>query len=175
MSKGTQDQPEDGHPAWRVKVDDTVYGPYSLEQMRKYVTEGRVAAHTLISAKKTALFKPAIEYELFAKDVQSIEASKHDSETNAANYIIFADIADQTTQPVIAVLNSIGRFAEATTNVYILRSALRIARVRAALEKICGPEDRVVVVDASRNRLAWLGLGHETDIHIRSVWNAEVD
>lgn len=38
---------------WVLKYSDRIYGPYSFEAMTSYITEGRVAAHSLIAPEGT--------------------------------------------------------------------------------------------------------------------------
>ena len=46
---------------WTISVGGRVYGPYSLEQMRGFHGEGRLAAHSLIARSGEDQFHPAQE------------------------------------------------------------------------------------------------------------------
>jgi len=50
---------------WYVKVDNQAYGPYSDDQMRGFVNEGRVTTNSLISNAPDAGFFGAAEYDAF--------------------------------------------------------------------------------------------------------------
>lgn len=173
------DTPLDLHsadpPVWRVKVDETIYGPYTLGQMMSFVSEGRVANHTLVSRGDEYNFIEAPEFPPLktALKVKSKGEIATSQEGEAGNFLIVAQM-EGATRPVTSALNSVGRFAEAAPGIYILRSTVRIARIRALMDAVCGEKDRIVIVDATHGRLAWLGLGPETDTHIRSVWNADI-
>ncbi len=45
--------------SWFVKVEGRVYGPYTGAQMRAFIGEGRVAAHSSVSDKREDGFKSA--------------------------------------------------------------------------------------------------------------------
>jgi len=54
--------------------------------------------------------------------------------------------------------------------VYLINTTIRTAKLRERLGSVADDADRILIVNADTGRLAWLGLGAETDVHIRSVW-----
>lgn len=166
------DAPNIDPAAWKVRVGEKVYGPFTLRQMKVFVAEGRVAAHTLVSQHEASSFRQAVEYGVFAEAISRAEAQKETA--LPSNYLIVTQIAETTSAPATSILNALGRFIEVAPGVFILRSKVRIGKVRALMDTICESRDRLIIVDASHNRLAWLGLGPETDIHIRAVWGVDL-
>ena len=51
---------------WCVKVDDRIYGPYSSVQLRKFASEGRLAAWSLVAPAGSRTWKEAREEAAFA-------------------------------------------------------------------------------------------------------------
>ena len=51
--------------SWFVKVEGRVYGPYTPQQMRAFVAEGRIAAHSQISPDRDGIWAQASDIEEF--------------------------------------------------------------------------------------------------------------
>jgi len=154
-------------PVWRVMVAGVAYGPYTLGQMRAFITEGRVGAATMIAEADGAAFEPASEKVQLATSFR--DAVRTDIDEHASNYVVIArmnsgDIA------INNALNELGKFGEAMPGVFLLRSSAKLARIRDRLMSLSGATDRIMIIDASNDRLAWLNLGPEADIHMRAVW-----
>ncbi len=54
-----------------IGADGQTYGPVSTEQLRQWITEGRVAGHTLIQAEGSPDWKPLNQFAEFAGDIKS--------------------------------------------------------------------------------------------------------
>jgi GYF domain 2 len=52
---------------WNISVGGRSYGPYTLEQMRSFVTEGRLAPHSLVAPAGSADFSVASEQSALAR------------------------------------------------------------------------------------------------------------
>lgn len=159
---------------WRVRAGETIYGPYTLGQMKVFTTEGRIASHTMVCKGELSAFQRAAETPQIAEILSSHPASDEPDEKTLTNYVVIAQAEGPNPSAVTATLNTLGRFVEAAPGVFILRSEERIAKIRDRLGSFSGASDRFVIVDADRSRLAWLGLDPDTDAHIRSVWNQDI-
>lgn len=51
--------------SWFVKVEGRVYGPYTPQQMRAFVAEGRIAAHSQVSPERDGIWAQASDIEEF--------------------------------------------------------------------------------------------------------------
>ena len=47
--------------SWTISVGSRVYGPYSIEQLRAFHSEGRLASHSLVARAGEEQFHPAAE------------------------------------------------------------------------------------------------------------------
>jgi len=94
------------------------------------------------------------------------------------NYIIIAklsDLSDLGETNLTRCLNTLGRFGEAMPGVYVLQSTTKLSTIQKTLQTATTESDKVLVVDATANRLGWFNLGSEADIHLRSVWDKKLD
>ncbi len=158
-------------PIWQIMVKQVVYGPYTLGQMRSFVLENRLTLKSSTAEGDGAAFLPAGEQPRLSAIFQEHLASQPVEQTGpAANHLIVAGTRGDNRSQVIAVLNRLGRFAEIMPGTYLLNTTTRTADLRQQLEVACADDAKVVIVNADTGRLAWLGLGSETDTHIRTIW-----
>ena len=161
-------------PVWRIMASDVVYGPYTLGQMRGFHGEGRLAAASKVAEGDGGAFLAAREHPaLAALFAGRVDAAAVGAVVGEANYLITTRATGDSRAAIIGVLNEVGRFAELMSGTFVLHAAVTIADLRKRLDGVSAPGDKLVIVNASDGRLAWLGLGPETDIHVRSVWKAK--
>lgn len=159
---------------WFVKVDGRVYGPYTQAQMRAFIQEGRVAAHSLVSIDRDSGWKPALEIEILRGWLDQARGAANDrssAEGRAANFIIVADIRSETGSAFESALSHFGDETKILDGVWLLRTASSAATLRNELSHLLDRDDSLFVVDASRNKTAWFNLGEEIDRRIREVWS----
>jgi hypothetical protein len=160
-------------PVWRIMASDVVYGPYTLGQMRGFHGEGRLAAESKVAEGDGGAFLAAREHPalagLFGAEPQrAVEAGPAE-----ANYLITTRVKSESRAEIIRVLNDTGRFAELMSGTFVLHAAIGLSDLRKQMETVTAPDDKLVIVNASDGRLAWQGLGPETNTHVRSVWKAK--
>ncbi len=156
-------------PIWRVLVNSEEYGPYTLGQMRAYLEEGRIGPQTKAAAGDGQPFIAMAAHPEFKAAATSARPAPAEE---LSNIVVIAHVDKQTRPQLIAALNAIGAFATAGEAVFVLRTRFALADVRRVLEIAIGEGGDAVIVDASHNRIGWLGLGDEVGAHVRSVWNA---
>lgn len=167
--EATLDAPIAAASDWWVKVRDAAYGPYTRDQLVHFIEEGRVRPNTQVSRLKDGPWKEARAHaELF---VQPKAANEHGAE-EAANLFVFAEIHSGAWSPFLAALETLGRVCEIAPGLWIVRTRRSAGVMRNTLSQTLERGDRFVVIDATRDRLAWFNLGPETDARIKEVWNA---
>ncbi|MEE9381088.1 MAG: hypothetical protein V3V03_06770 [Hyphomonadaceae bacterium] len=159
-------------PVWQVLVSDTAYGPYTLGQMQTFVREGRVSADTKIAEGDGSAFIPAGDTPVFA--AAFAEAVRTDQTDDLANFIVITRLAGSGERAVTQALNELGAFGEAMPGVYLLRSRARLGRIRSRLQSLTDIADKVMIINATHDRLAWYNLGPEADVHIHAVWDKDM-
>lgn len=160
---------------WFVKVEGRVYGPYTGAQMRAFIAEGRVAAHSIVSDEREGAFAAASATPQLKAWLEEARRAPHEkrplpADAKTANFIICAELADDTRNAFAAALSEFGEVQPISTGVWILRGAASAAHLRNELSHLLDRNDKLLVVDASRDRSAWFNLGRDADQRIRDLW-----
>jgi len=174
ISEDTSNAPQ--RVQWRVRVDGNVYGPYPRSRLLEFLEEGRIAGHTQLACGADEDFYRADEHPNLRwrfDGEPSHNAAEDDRAHPVCNYFISARIL-ASTQDFEHVLNRAGQFSRAGANNWVLRSRTPLPQLRNQLSVALKKDEQFVIVNATKGRLAWFNLGAETDIAIRSVWNADL-
>lgn len=156
---------------WWVQVRGRAYGPYSQEQLASFVAEGRIRPGTPVSnvsadsgwreARTVAGLMAPLRSEFVANDVAA----------EPANVFIHAEIVSGSWMAFMAALESMGHVCDLAPGLWLVRTKFSAGVVRNTLSQTLERGDRFVVIDATRDRLAWFNLGPGVDVHISKVWN----
>jgi len=162
--------------SWFVKVEGRVYGPYTPQQMRAFVGEGRIAAHSHVSAERDGAFTQASDIEdfksWFVESEPKPAAEKRVTPgARPANFVVVAEIESENGTEFRSALDSYGDVEQVTGGVFLLRGPTTSAVLRNELSHILGRDDKLLVIDASHDRAAWFNLGREADQNIRELWS----
>lgn len=160
---------------WFVKVEGRVYGPYTGAQMRAFVAEGRVAAHSMVSGEREGEFSQAGEIAQLKAWLDEARRAPNEkrplpADAKTANFIIAAEIAPESRAGFEAAIAEFGDVQPISSGVWILRGAASAAYLRNELSHLLERKDKLLVVDASRDRSAWFNLGRDADQRIRELW-----
>lgn len=160
---------------WFVKVEGRVYGPYTGAQMRAFVAEGRVACHSLVSSERDGAFSQAGETVQLKAWLDEARRAPHEkrplpADAKTANFIIAAEIGAESRAGFEAAIAEFGDVQPISSGVWILRGAASAAHLRNELSHLLERKDKLLVVDASRDRSAWFNLGRDADQRIRELW-----
>lgn len=160
--------PPNNTDQWWVQVRGRKFGPYTIEQMARFLSEGRVRPTTLVSADGATDW-------IEARRVMALRGLRTPAPANdaveAANVFIHAEIISGSWNAFMAALESMGTVCDLAPGLWLVRTKFSAGVVRNTLSQTLERGDRFVVVDASRDRLAWFNLGPETDVRIAKVWN----
>ncbi len=174
--------------AWWVQIRGQAYGPYTEKQMQGFVAEGRVKAQTLISLSADGdwreartipgMMAHASANRSFAAAPAAVPAneapaSAAKSAPEAANIFVFAEIHSGAWTRFMAALEGMGLVVDMAPGLWLVRTRHTSSVVRNTLSQTLEQGDRFIVIDASRDRLAWFNLGPEVDVHIKGVWNQD--
>lgn len=179
MTAGSQSAPK---PAWWVQVRGRAYGPYTDAQMQSFVGEGRVKPQTLVSLSADGDWKEARTVPgLIAQADRTFAAAplpagkplegKEKRPADGANIFVFAEIHSGAWTRFMAALEAMGLVVDMAPGLWLVRTRHTSSTVRNTLSQTLEHGDRFIVIDASRDRLAWFNLGPEVDVHIKGVWN----
>ena len=170
--------------AWTINVSGRVYGPYTLERMRAFAEEGRLAAYSLV-AHDGSDWHEACDDAAFAKffggavnafvaEPAIVESSSDPSAEAPGNGMAHLTIAVDVKSPAKAKLEqailALGPTYKVLSNVWIVSSDQPVNTVRNRLVRELGKRDSLFVVDSTHGKAAWFNFGAAADTRIRRVW-----
>jgi hypothetical protein len=161
--------------SWFVKVEGRVYGPYTGAQMRAFVGEGRIAPHSYVSGTRDGEFLPASsmpQIQSWLDDNRSAPGTHRTPHADArtSNFMVVTDLHADSRGGFETVLHEFGDVEVITESVWIVRAATTASYLRNELSHLLDRDDKLFVVDASRDRAAWFNLGKDADEQIRDLW-----
>ena len=155
---------------WWVQVRGKAFGPYPIEQMARFLAEGRVRPTTLVSDKPDGDWTEARKV-LARRCLRTPPRPSNDSQAEAANVFVHAEIVSGSWNAFMAALESMGAVADLAPGLWLVRTRFSAGVIRNTLSQTLERGDRFVVIDATRDRFAWFNLGPEIDVRIGKVWN----
>lgn len=176
----TLDLSEIDPPVWRVLIENTAYGPYTFGQVQSYINEGRIGLHSKIAKGDNAAFVDAetlkeLQPALRKKVLEQPKRRQGDQSGTPHNYTIISQLKGESETKLVQCLNAFGSFGEAMPGVYVLRSKAKLSTLQKGLKAATQSLDRVLIVNATMNKLGWFNLGPAADAHLRSIWDKDLD
>lgn len=173
---------------WTIKANDRSYGPYSLEQLRAYAGEGRLAPHSQVARgtdtqyraasedpELAAVFLPA-QRPIFFTAEGDIGQARQESETSPhSRFIIMAEMKSRSIAGLEEEIYKCGQATALMPQAWLLSSDMTINALRNNLVQKLGRLDMLFIVDATRNKAAWFNYGPEADSRIRRVWQRALE
>jgi hypothetical protein len=159
----------DATAKWWVQIRGKGFGPYSIEQMARFMAEGRVRPSTLVADNPNGGWIEARRV-LALRGLRTPSVS-NDSQTEAANVFVNAEIVSGSWNAFMAALESMGAVCDLAPGLWLVRTRFSAGVIRNTLSQTLERGDRFVVIDATRDRFAWFNLGPEIDVRIGKVWN----
>jgi hypothetical protein len=154
---------------WWVQVRGRAFGPYSIEQMARFLNEGRVRPTSLVSHQPDGGWTEA--RRMMTLRGLRAPAAGNDAAAEAANVFVQAEIVSGSWMAFTAALESMGTLCDLGPGLWLLRTRYSAGVIRNTLSQTLERGDRFVVIDATRDRFAWFNLGPEVDVRISKVWN----
>jgi hypothetical protein len=155
---------------WWVQVRGKAFGPYPLEQMARFLAEGRVRPTTMVSDKPDGEWIEARKV-MALRGLRAPARASNDSAAEAANVFVHAEIVSGSWNAFMAALETMGAVCDLAPGLWLVRTRFSAGVMRNTLSQTLERGDRFVVIDATRDRFAWFNLGPEIDVRIGKVWN----
>jgi hypothetical protein len=174
--------------SWTISVGGRVYGPYSLEQMRGFHAEGRLADHSLVARAGEDQFHAANEDPALAVFFQPQQqqpaqpetpsgphrfGAESDSSGERTHYVIIADMKSRSITGLEEEIFNLGPAHRFMPQAWVLSSEVGINTIRHALVQKLGKIDTLFIVDAAHDKAAWFNFGPENDARVRRMWQRE--
>lgn len=164
---------------WRILSRGEAHGPYTLAQVRSYISNGRIGPGTRVSANQDAPFLPALHQPKLTPVFEELNEQRNAERAKASNFVIVIrselGSINETRAHASKALNPLGKFAETMPGVYILRAAMRVNDLRTALTKDSDSPFQMMIAEAPDGRLGWHGLDSTMDSRLRNIWNAPLE
>ena len=178
--------------SWSISVGGRSYGPYSLEQMKAFRAEGRLAPHSLVArdgaehflqaaedAELAALFsapaqKPATEPatgEISGGPAKLGRGAGASGERN--RFIIIAEMKSGSIAALDETILGLGSSFSFLPQSWILASAISLSTLRGELIQKLGKLDTLFIVDTTHDKAAWFNFGPEADAKMRLLWQRD--
>jgi hypothetical protein len=174
---------------WTISVAGRSYGPYSLEQMKQFQGEGRLAPHSLVARDGEERMSYASEdndlASLFPAPGQPQAAPQADPSPvrfgrdsqpagGRSRYIIAAEMKSGSISALEEEISQFGSSFQFMPRAWILVSDVSINTIRSELIQKLGKLDTLIVVDTTRDKAAWFNFGPEADTKMRRLWQREI-
>jgi GYF domain 2 len=174
---------------WSMNVGGRTYGPFTLERMRSFASEGRLAPHSLVTREGAEDWHPAANEpdlaDLFAPGTSenAVPAPVHSSapdaagskpeapEVTRAQFAVIIDPKARGPAGFDQAICALGPAYQLLPNMWIVSTEHTANAVRNRLVQELGKADSLFVVDATRGKAAWFNFGPEADARIRRVWH----
>ena len=189
---------------WTINVAGPTYGPYSQAQMQAFVTEGRLAPHSLVAPAGDTQFKAAGEYpvllRLFApaagptpsatgkfvtaggveteEDLVSPTFGRSNDEPRSGErgrFVVVADMKSRSISGLEEEIFNLGPAVPIMPQAWLLASDMPINQIRQVLVQKLGKLDMLFICDATHDKAAWFNFGPESDSRIRRIWQKTVE
>jgi len=165
---------------WHVKIGDQEYGPYPRSRLIDFLKEGRVTAATFLRCGSDADYHRADHHPQLRWNFNAPRKRKFgdpklepgETEVPVCNYFIAARLTGGN-ERFEKVLRDCGKMSRAAGDMWVLRSKQTVQQLRNQLTLIMKPHESFVLVNASKDRLAWFNIGVENDIAVRGVWDSD--
>ncbi len=153
-----------------VKVDNTVYGPFTRELMEQYVEENRVGPQTLVADQWDGPYFPASKIPEFGIWTQAIKAKRFAGRPLPTVYLIMGDIQPTALPEFLVILKQMGRCQQIAQSAWVLSTTTDIRFVRECLSRNLKEADRLFIHDSFSNSAGWFNLGDGVDETLKSMW-----
>jgi len=165
---------------WRIRIADREYGPYPRTRLIDFLKEGRVQAATFVACGTDREYHRADHHPNLRWDFKGPKKRKFgdprldagETEIPMCNYFIAARLLSGN-ERFERVLREAGKMTRAAGDMWVLRSKQSIQLLRNQLTLAVKPHEHFIIVNASKDRLAWYNIGVENDIAVRGVWDTD--
>jgi hypothetical protein len=178
---------------WTISVGGRSYGPYSLEQMKAFQSEGRLAPHSLIAREGEEQLRYASDDSELATlfPIQAARAPQATPDARTAEpgpakfgrdsqvtgercrYIIMAEMKSGSISALEEEIFNFGASFRFMPQAWILSSEVSLNTLRSELIQKLGKLDTLVVIDTTHDKAAWFNFGPEADTKMRRLWQRE--
>lgn len=153
---------------WYVRVDETVYGPFTDAVLAEYLDEGRVTAQSFVRHGTLDPFRQVATIPALMAHLQEKTPSKAATQSAKA-CLVMAEIRSGQAMRFLQTLQSLGEVQRIGQTVWLLRSAATPSQITETLSPPLGMDDRLFVVEVQEAAHSGFNLGREIDGKLKSM------
>ena len=177
-------------PVWFVQAAGKVWGPYPQGRIEEFVSEGRVAAETLIAPAAEGPFLPAARqarlHRLFGdvepdlvgpagQEERQDQLAMMEGGGEARALAVWAGLKSQRPERFEQALAVHGPFVAVGPGLWVVRARMGPSALRNALSRRLDSSDRLMVLEATLAQAAWFNIEGEADRTLRQLWGAPAE
>lgn len=169
-----------GSDRWWVFAEGRVHGPFTRVQMIAFTQEGRIVSQTMVRAHTDHEWRAARDVAWIAGALMSrpaptaAVANDRESHTEArtafGHLLVWADLRSAAGAGLRTAIVALGQHAEIAPGLWAIQTHRTAEEARQLLMSRLGTGDRLLVVDAGRDRIGWVNLGPETEAKLAALW-----
>jgi hypothetical protein len=178
---------------WTISVGGRSYGPYALEQMKAFQSEGRLAPHSLVARDGAQQFQHADDdatlARLFAVAPIEPQSPAQQDEVKPGSqkfgrdgggtgernrYIIASDMKSGSIAALEEEIFNFGSACGVMPQVWVLVSEVSLNTIRGELIQKLGKLDTLFMIDTTHDKAAWFNFGPEADAKVRRLWQRDM-
>jgi GYF domain 2 len=182
--------------AWFVAAEGKAYGPYTEEQLKAFVGEGRVTAATPVMrggerwslasehASLAWIFSPRPTVAppmpaAAAAPAQTLPHPAHaepvaagpvEASATLAKVMLIAELRTGSTIAFENAISKLGQSYRMNQLVWLVHTGLSIAQIRKELVPFAGRNDPIFIADTTNGRAAWINFGPGAEATIKALW-----
>lgn len=179
--------------AWFVAAQGKSYGPYTEDQLKAFIGEGRVTASTPVMrgnepwslasehAGLASIFSPpatappAVPPLPTAQPPSAVAAgpvagANVEPGPALAKVVVIAELRTGSTIAFENAISKLGQSYRMNQYVWLVHTALSIAQLRKDLVPFAGRNDPIFIADTSHARAAWINFGPGAEATIKALW-----
>jgi hypothetical protein len=180
-------------PVWFVQAAGQVWGPYSAVRVARFVVEGRVTPHSLLSTEIEGPFHPAGRWAPIADPepvaqptpraaTEPAPATKPEpaprpdapqpspSAAPTRPLLVWADLSGLSPDQFEGLLARYGVVVAIRPAVWLVQARCNAAALRNALSRRLTGHDALMIVHAPLDQAAWFNLDSAAERRLRQVW-----
>jgi len=180
--------------AWFVAAEGKAYGPYTEEQLKAFIGEGRVTAATPVMRggerwslasehaglawifsprptaappMSTATPAPAPPQPALAEPAAAVAT---EPVATLAKVMIIVELRTGSTIAFENAISKLGQSYRMNQFVWLVHTGLSIAQIRKELVPFAGRNDPIFIADTTSGRAAWINFGPGAEATIKALW-----
>jgi hypothetical protein len=169
-----------GSDLWWVFGNGRVHAPFTRAQITTFVQESRIVAETQIRAHTDTDWRAARDVAwlatAFLNRPAAMAAPANDRQAPSderkpqSHLLVWAEINSAARAAFMAGVAALGERAEIAPGLWAIHSQRTAEEARQMLRPRLGVGDRLLIVDATRDRIGWVNLGPETEAKLKALW-----